>query len=118
MGATRAGTPNLPRARALAQLERKFPELKDGLLSRMAEQAEKGRAELEAREAAIAEAKVKGEEPPAGVDPVTLADRNLVGSMYERVTKYLLPALKATEVKMGGLEEGGAITVKFERDPQ
>ena len=44
------GSYNAPRQRALAELEQRYPDLKNGLLCRMAEQAEKARADLEARE--------------------------------------------------------------------
>lgn len=104
------GSPNAPRARAIKTLEERFPQLANGgLLYKMAEQAVLAEAMLNDR----ANLEVpEGEQHP---DPVTIPDRNTVQSMYERVTQYVLPRLKSTEMKLGGID-GGTIRVSFERD--
>jgi hypothetical protein len=88
----------------LAQLEQMHPGLKDGLLSRIAEQAEKARADLIARETLKVPA---GQQHP---NPVTNDERQMVAGMYERLTKFILPQLKATDVSVSA-GQGGPIEI-------
>ena len=100
------GSPNAPRARAIKTLEERFPELAEGgLLFKMAEQAVLAEQELNDRAA-----QENGE-------PINLIERQTVQGMYEKVTKYVLPQLRATEVNLSGAD-GGAITVRFARSEE
>lgn len=97
------GSPNAPRARAIKTLEERFPELAEGgLLFKMAEQAVLAEQELNARAAA------------EGGEPINLMERQTVQGMYEKVTQYVLPRLKAQEVTLGAAG-GGPLVVTFAR---
>lgn len=100
------GSTNKPRGRMVAELYERYPDL--NLLAEMYEQYQHAAALVEER------AKVdRGEAEPDGEHvPVTIGDRNQLQQMAERPLKFLLPQLKAMDVKHEG-HAGGPITVVF-----
>jgi hypothetical protein len=93
----------------LTQLERQFPEWA-GLVD-MVQAAEWAKQEIIHRREQAENAVVDDDGNP--IHAPTLNDYNVLQQLQERPLKFLLPQLKAMEVKAGGLE-GGPITVVFE----
>ena len=97
-----AGAPNAPRTRAIKTLEERFPEFADGgLLFKLAEQA------------VLAERALVERAGAEGGEPITVDERQTLQVMYERVTKFVLPQLKAVEMSVDA--SSGSFTVKIEK---
>jgi len=102
----RKGVPNKPRGRWVAEIHERYPEL--NLLEEMISNYQQAKASVEARAKVDAgEAEADGEHRP-----VTEGDYNNLQMMAERPLKFLLPQLKAMDVKHQG-NNGGPITVIF-----
>jgi hypothetical protein len=86
------GQVSAPRLRAIAQLEKRHPELKHGMLAKLAHQA------------------IEAEKMLHPKSPI--ADREKVQAMYDRVIKYMLPQLRSVEFKGDESSAPIQITIK------
>jgi len=103
----------------LKALERQFPMFDP--VVRLAELAEMSREDLLERKAEH-EAFIADGTLPAGHgadDPppqrITATETNMVSCMYERCAKFLVPVLKASEMKVDG-DLTSEVTVRFLRE--